>query len=77
MGELERRCLRCRYDLRGIAPGSTCPECGTRADDPGSLLNARVRVVRGLRRLESGLLLPLAILVCAALLVLIATALMM
>ncbi len=22
-------CVRCRYDLRGLAPGSPCPECGT------------------------------------------------
>ncbi len=25
------RCVKCRYDLRGLAKGATCPECGERS----------------------------------------------
>jgi hypothetical protein len=24
------RCTRCNYDLKGLPPGSPCPECGTK-----------------------------------------------
>lgn len=27
--EVSGRCPKCRYDLKGIAPGAPCPECGT------------------------------------------------
>jgi len=32
---LRRLCPKCRYDLRGLLPGSRCPECGTGECLPG------------------------------------------